>query len=102
MPGSDIHVTQPTLKDRFRQWSSLIGLLLFWNGCALDQPLHEQAIGNFGRIVFHGADARSDGFVVGVPHGMAEVEAIDYASAISDATGAGLVIAYGLKPTASW
>jgi hypothetical protein len=35
------------------------------------------------------------GIVVGVPHGISEPAAVDYASAVSDHTGAGLVTAYG-------
>lgn len=97
MLGSDIHVKQPTLKSRFRRWPTLVALLLFWNGCVLHQSLHEQAIGDFGRFVFHASDSRSEGFVLGVPHGSVEPEATDYANAISNATGAGLVIAYGFK-----
>lgn len=97
MLGSDIHVKQPTLKSRFRRWPTLVALLLFWNGCVLHQSLHEQAIGDFGRFVFHASDSRSEGFVLGVPHGSVEAEATDYANAISNPTGAGLVIAYGFK-----
>ena len=35
------------------------------------------------------------GIVVGVPHGISETTAVDYATAVSDLTGAGLVAAYG-------
>ncbi|SRR6266542_680086 len=97
MPGFHIYVKQHTFKVQPRQWLCMIVLLLFGSSCALHQRLHEQAIGDFGRVVFHGSDARIDGFVVGVPHGAAEPEATNYANAISDATGAGLVIAYGFK-----
>ena len=96
MPGFNTQVRQH-FKGQFRPWPRLMALLMFCSGCAFHKPLLEQAIGDFGRVVFDAFGAASEGFVVGVLHGAAEPEAIDYANTISDATGAGLVIAYGFK-----
>ena len=84
-------------QDPFRQGLFVIVLLLWCGGCALHQGRHEQAIGDFGRVEFHGAGPGTYGFVIGVPHGAAEPQVIDYVQAIIDPTGDGLVIAYGLK-----
>ena len=83
---------------RYHRWPLLIAcFLLLWSGCAGQRGFYEQAIGEFGRIEFRRSDARVDGFVVGVPHGNTEFDAIDYGKTISDATGAGFVAAYGFK-----
>ncbi|HEY1234360.1 MAG TPA: hypothetical protein VGH22_13370 [Candidatus Binatia bacterium] len=52
-------------------------------------------IGDYGYLEVRPSESHMNGFVVGVPHGIAEQDAIDYATTVSDATGAGIVIAYG-------
>lgn len=69
--------------------------LMLWSGCSLRQPLQSEPIGDLGRIEFRKPDNQSAGLVVGVAHGNAEPAAVDYATALSDDTGAGLAIAYG-------
>ena len=96
MPGFLIFVMQRSAKGRSHPRSLFIMFLLFWVSCA-SQPLHEQVIGGFGRIVLHQSNVEHNGFVISVPHGTAERDAIEYAKTISDRTGAGLVIAYGFK-----
>jgi hypothetical protein len=69
--------------------------LLLWSGCSLRAPLQSELIGDFGRIAFRDPNGELDGVVVGAPHGLSEPAAVEYATALSDKTGAGLVIAYG-------
>ena len=79
--------------DSFR-WLVLTVSMMLWSGCSL-QPLQQQIFGDLGRIEHRTSQSDVKGIVVGVPHGIAEAAAIDYASTISAATGAGLVVAYG-------
>jgi hypothetical protein len=97
MPGFHIFVTQRSFEGHSHRWPLFIVFLLFWVSCASHQRFHEQLIGDFGRIVLHQSNLGINDFVLGVPHGTAEVDAIEYAKTISDRTGAGLVIAYGFK-----
>ena len=46
---------------------------------------------------FHVPGGDLDGVVIGAPFGLTEPDAVDYATRISEKTGAGLVIAYGFK-----
>ena len=79
--------------DSFR-WLVLTVSMMLWSGCSL-QPLQQQIFGDLGRIEYRKPQFDVKGIAVGVPHGIAEPAAIDYASTISAATGAGLVVAYG-------
>ncbi|MGH7794774.1 MAG: hypothetical protein ACREQ2_07735 [Candidatus Binatia bacterium] len=79
--------------DSFR-WLVLTVSLMLWSGCSL-QPLQQQTFGDSGRIEYRTSKSRVKGIAAGAPHGTAEPAAIDYASTISAATGAGLVVAYG-------
>ena len=54
-------------------------------------------IGDYGYLEVRPAESHMNGFVVGVPHGIADQDSIDYATTVSDASGAGIVIAYGFK-----
>ena len=67
---------------------------MLWSGCSL-QPLQQQLVGDLGRIEFRQSESQINGNVVGVPHGVVEPAAIDYANSISAETGAALVVAYG-------
>jgi hypothetical protein len=79
--------------DSFR-WLVLTVSMMLWSGCSL-QPLQQQIFGDLGRIEHRTSQSDVKGIVVGVPHGIAEAAAIDYAKTISVAAGAGLVVAYG-------
>jgi hypothetical protein len=63
----------------------------------LSASYEDHVIGDFGHIEVRRSKPQVNGFVVGVPHGATEPDAIDYAKTISDATGSGIVIASGLK-----
>ena len=75
----------------------LIGSALFFAGCMLPASYEDHVIGDFGHIEVRRSEPQGNGFVVGVPHGATEPDAIDYAKTVSDATGAGIVIASGFK-----
>jgi hypothetical protein len=68
---------------------------MLWSGCSLREPLQSQPIGDLGRIEFRNPKSDLDRVIVGAPHGLSEPAAVEYATALSDKTGAGLVIAYG-------
>lgn len=70
---------------------------MLWSGCGLHPPLHEQRVGELGYLDFRKPDGRLDGVVIGAPFGLSEPDAVDYATTISDETGAGLVAAYGFR-----
>jgi len=67
------------------------------SGCMLQSPLQERLYGAVGRFGFREPDLGRAGVVIGVPHGSAEQAAVDFAQAVREATGAGLVIAYDFK-----
>lgn len=75
----------------------LIASTLFFADCMLPASYEHHVIGDFGHIEVRRSKAQVNGFVVGVPHGATEPDAIDYAKTISDETGAGIVIASGFK-----
>jgi hypothetical protein len=77
------------------RYSALIFGLLLVGGCATSASVQEQSIGDIGRFEFRSSKVRRDGFVIGVTHGNAEPDAIEYAQSMSAASGAGRVIAYG-------
>jgi hypothetical protein len=84
----------PTIGYSFR-WLVIAVSIMLWSGCSLRMPLQTQFVSDLGRIEFRKPAFQLSGVVVGVPHGMAEPSAVAYATAISNGTGAGLVIAYG-------
>lgn len=92
MAGFHIFVKQRRFIGHSQGWPFFVIVLLFWSSCASYERLRD-----FGRIVLYQTNAGVNGFVIGVPHGAAESDAVDYAKTISDRTGAGLVIAYGFK-----
>jgi hypothetical protein len=71
--------------------------LLLICGCRLHSPLSQEEIHGLGSFEFREAEAGMAGVVVGAPHERSEQNADKIARAISDRTGAGLVIAYGFK-----
>ena len=83
---------------RYRRWPVLLAcFLLPWSGCAGGRGFYEWTVGEFDRSEFRHSDTPVDGLVVGVPYGDAEFDAIDYGKTISDAIGAGFVVARGFK-----
>jgi len=90
MAGFHIFVKQRRFINHSQRWSLLVIVLLFWNSCAGHARFHEQALGDFSRIVLHQTNAKVNGFVIGVPYGAAESGAVDYAKTISDRTGSDL------------
>ena len=75
----------------------LTGLLcpLFWGGCSLQQPPQEQQLRDLGHFEFKVPDEHMKGVVIGAPRGETERGAAEYARAISEKTGAGLLVASG-------
>ena len=67
---------------------------MLWSGCSL-QPLQQQPVGNLGRIEYRASEPRAAGIVVGVPHAFSEPAAVEYGTAFSTRSGAGIVTAYG-------
>src|SRR5918996_583517 len=78
------------------RWLVLVVSLTVWSGCSL-QPLQQQSIGDLGHVEFRKSAPQSAGVVIGAPHGTTEPVAADYATGISNTTGAGLMIAYGFQ-----
>jgi hypothetical protein len=76
-------------------WLVIAASIMLWSGCSLREPLQSEPIGDFGRIEFRDPNGGLDGVVVGASHGLSEPVAVEYATALSDKTGAGLVVAYG-------
>lgn len=75
----------------------LFTVAIFFNGCALSRPIREEDVEGLGRFEFRAPDAGLEGVVIGAPHGRTDRDSDRIARAISDRTGAGLVIAYGFK-----
>lgn len=86
----------PAIGYSFRRLVLTVPLML-WSGCSLHQPLQSRLIGDLGRIEFRQAQSQNTGAVVGAPHGKTEPAAVRYATSIAEATGAGIVIAYGFS-----
>lgn len=68
-------------------------VLLLWAGCNT-QPLQEFSLGDLGHFAYRHSKNDQSGIVVGVPRGRSEPKAVDYGAWISEAIGAGLVVAY--------
>ena len=67
---------------------------MLWSGCSL-QPLQQQSIGGLGNFEYRESEPQAAGVVVGVPHAFNEPAALEYATAFSSSSGAGIVSAYG-------
>jgi hypothetical protein len=87
---------QATNGHYFRWLISCLVSFTLWSGCSL-QPLQQQPFGDLGHIDYRKSSSHRHGVVVGVPHGVTEAAAIDYATEISDQTDAALVVAYGFR-----
>lgn len=94
---------QSALMGTIRPWRRTIPLLgmlsllqAFSPGCAFYSPSVSEQRDDSGRFEFRESAGR-DGVVIGAPHGATERGANRLAKAISERTGAGLVVAYGFK-----
>ncbi|HEX5607601.1 MAG TPA: hypothetical protein VFY96_13845, partial [Candidatus Binatia bacterium] len=76
--------------------SGLLTLVLLFAGCRLMADYDDYVIADYGHLAVR-SESQMNGFVLGVPHGTTDPDAVDYAKSVSDATGAGIVIAYGMK-----
>ncbi|MGH7836039.1 MAG: hypothetical protein ACREQK_20510 [Candidatus Binatia bacterium] len=70
--------------------------LSFCLGCSIPRTVHTE-YSNQGRFEYRDALPGLDGVVVGAPHGHSDRHSNTLALALSEHTGAGLVIAYGFK-----
>ena len=66
-------------------------------GCSLQHRLQREGVGDLGYFEFREPSPNMTGIVIGAPHGSTEPDTIDYASWISEQTGAGIVTAFGFK-----
>ncbi|MBI2997728.1 MAG: hypothetical protein HYY46_04630 [Deltaproteobacteria bacterium] len=71
--------------------------LVVLNACALARPVQHEEIQGLGSFEFREPVSGMEGIVIGAPHGRTDRHSDKLAEAISDLTGAGLVIAYGFK-----
>lgn len=69
----------------------------FLNGCSFPRPILQEEIGGLGRFKFREPAYGLEGVVIAAPHGGTERHSDKLALAISDRTGAGLVMVYGFK-----
>jgi hypothetical protein len=67
---------------------------MLWSGCSL-QPLQKHPINDLGYFESRESEPQAAGVVVGVPHAFNEPAAVEYATAFSAKSGAGIVAAYG-------
>ena len=66
-------------------------------GCTLPNRLQRESVGDLGYFELREPSQNMTGIVIGAPHGSTEPDTIDYASWISEQTGAGSVTAFGFK-----
>jgi hypothetical protein len=67
---------------------------MLWSGCSL-QPLQKHPINDLGYFEYRQSEPEAAGIVVGVSHAFNEPAAVEYATAFSAKSGAGIVAAYG-------
>ena len=65
--------------------------------CGGAPPIQSHAVGDIGHIAVRKAEHRGEGVVIGVTQGRSQPQPAKLATALSDRTGAGLVIAYGFR-----
>jgi hypothetical protein len=73
---------------------SFVASALLFVGCIVTAAYEDHVIGDYGHLEVRLSQSHN-GFVVAVPHGTTEPDAVEYAKTISDSMGAGIVIAYG-------
>ena len=72
---------------------------MLWSGCSL-QPLQQQSIGGLGHFEYRESEPQAAGVVVGVPHAFNEPAALEYATAFSSSSGAGMSAHTASAPSA--
>lgn len=75
----------------------LVITVAFLNACSLNRPILQERIAGLGYFEFRESASDMEGVVIGAPHGKTDPHSDAIAHAISNRTGAGLVIAYGFK-----
>ena len=76
-----------------------LAFVTVWNGCSVPLARQDHVVGDIGHIEVLKTYGRIEGVVIGATHGLTEPYAAEVATALSDHTGAGLVIAYGFRAT---
>jgi len=71
--------------------------LIIWSGCVLRQPLQIRFNGEVGHFEYREPDSGSEGIMVAVPRGRVDADALEFAQAMRDVLGAGLVVAYDFE-----
>ncbi len=72
-------------------------VLVFLTGCSSHRSIVKEQLQELGRFEFRRPAQGLEGVVIGAPHGRTDRNSDRLALAISDETGAGLVVAYGFK-----
>ncbi|MBI4488512.1 MAG: hypothetical protein HY694_05465 [Deltaproteobacteria bacterium] len=75
----------------------LIVALTILHGCGPTKAIHREEMHGLGRFEYREPVEGLEAVVIGAPHGRTDANSDRLALAISDRTGAGLVIAYGFK-----
>ncbi|MBI4527125.1 MAG: hypothetical protein HY695_25290 [Deltaproteobacteria bacterium] len=79
-----------------KSWLFLI-VIIGLTGHAFAAPVVEERIPDLGRFEFRKPDKGMEGVIIGASHGETDRKSDRLARAVSDQTGAGLVVAYGFK-----
>lgn len=92
---------QRFLSNSYRVFAALavFAWVAVWIGCSVPPAQQDHVVGDIGHIGVRKTDGRVEGVVIGATHGLTEPYAAEVATALSDHTGAGLVIAYGFRAT---
>lgn len=72
-------------------------VLVLLSACSLNRPILREDLKELGHFGYRQATQGLEGVVIGAPHGRVDPDSDILATALSDRTGAGLVIAYGFK-----
>jgi hypothetical protein len=74
-----------------------VGIVLTFSACSGLPQIEDHPVGDAGHIEVRKSEQRGNGIVIGATQGWSEPAAAELATALSDETGAGLVIAYGFR-----
>ena len=72
-------------------------VLVLLSACGLNRPILREDLKELGHFGYRQATQGLEGVVIAAPHGRADPDSDTLATALSNRTGAGLVIAYGFK-----